>query len=180
VSKTTERTPRAARADAQARPEAPPPTTATVGSAGTGVENTTCSWWKLFLMADCREKPGFPRRPRRRGVPLGGVARPLPEEAAATTTLARGPAGSAAAAGATTRGGQHGGIAGPRSTKCPTANRTVISSVYGGRDSSVDRKVFVLQWIRVCGSYCQWVICFFLLFGFLFPLHCISRKRIKR
>jgi hypothetical protein len=134
VSKTTERTPRAARADAQARPEAPPPTTATVGSAGTGVENTTCSWWKLFLMADCREKPGFPRRPRRRGGSLlGGVARPLPEEAAATTTLARGPAGSAAAAGATTRGAQHGGIAGPRSTKCPARPRTGPLSVYGAR-----------------------------------------------
>ncbi|KAF0932807.1 hypothetical protein E2562_012141 [Oryza meyeriana var. granulata] len=72
VSKTTVRTPRAARAEAQARPEGPPPMTATVGSGGTGVEKTTCSWLKLFLMADCRENPR-----RRRGDGLVGRA-PLP------------------------------------------------------------------------------------------------------
>jgi hypothetical protein len=36
--------------------------TATAGSSGTGVANTTCSWWKLFLMADRREKPDLLRR----------------------------------------------------------------------------------------------------------------------
>ena len=95
MSKTTERTPRAARANAQERPEAPPPMTATVGSAGTGVENTTCSWWKLFLIAERRENPGLPRRPRR-GAALGGVAPPLPE---AATTMPRWAPGSAAAMG---------------------------------------------------------------------------------
>lgn len=93
VSKTTERTPRAAREVAQERPEAPPPMTATVGSVETGVENTTCSWWKLFLIAERRENPGLPRRPRR-GDALGGVAPPLSE---AATTLARRAAGSAVA-----------------------------------------------------------------------------------
>ena len=117
VSKTTERTPRAASSDAQASPEAPPPMTATVGSAGTGVENTTCSWWKLFLMADRRENPGFPRRTRR------GAAPPLPEEAA--TTLARRAAGSAVAG--TTRGG--GGITAVRRN---ARARTVPLSLYGG------------------------------------------------
>jgi len=117
VSKTTERTQRAASADAQASPEAPPPMTATVGSAGTGVENTTCSWWKLFLMADRRENPGFPRRARR------GAAPPLPEEAA--TTLARRAAGSAVAG--TTRGG--GGITAVRRN---ARARTVPLSLYGG------------------------------------------------
>lgn len=105
VSKTTARTPRAARAEAQERPEAPPPMTATVGSSGTGVENTTCSWWKLFLMADCRENPGLPRRGRRGGgLEEGLVPPPRPPEAA--TTPARRAAGS--------RRGAGGGIAEPR------------------------------------------------------------------
>jgi hypothetical protein len=94
MSKTTARTPRAARAEAHARPDAPPPMTATAGSSGTGVANTTCSWWKLFLMADRREKPDLLRR--------CGAGLDPPE---ADTTPARRAAG---------RRRESGGIAGAR------------------------------------------------------------------
>jgi hypothetical protein len=55
-----------------------------VGSAGTGVEKTTCSCWKLFLMADCRENRGLPRGRRGGGGGFGGRAPPEPLAAATT------------------------------------------------------------------------------------------------
>ena len=131
MSKTTERTPRAARAEAQARPDAPPPMTATVGSAGTGVEKTTCSCWKLFLMEDCREKRGLPRG---RGFEVGGFGGRVPPAplAAATTDAARAEAGRAHGARWRSR---DAGIAAARRNAGAGAGkhqkRTVICSLVG-------------------------------------------------